>query len=131
MVKTNLAQGLFRISAVLYARNNSVHISTKQIIRKIVEDVLFNKVNERYCSLSELLTLVEKEHNILLSDDEVLDIVKDKKYENDFLLKKDEDVVCISRILQPTCILFFDTRTGLVAIQRKENINLKFCTISF
>lgn len=96
MVKTNLAQGLFRISAVLYARNNSVHISTKQIIRKIVEDVLFNKVNERYCSLSELLTLVKKEHNILLSDDEVLDIVKDKKYENDFLLKKDEDVVCIS-----------------------------------
>ena len=40
-MRNELTQGLFRMSAILYARNDTSIISTKQIIRKVVEDALF------------------------------------------------------------------------------------------
>ena len=44
-MKKEITQGLFRMSAILYARNNSNNISQKQIIRKITNSkIKYNSI---------------------------------------------------------------------------------------
>mgnify|MGYP003290889971 CR=1 FL=1 len=91
MNQKNLTQGLFRISAILYARNDSSNVSIKQVIRKIIEDVLYHKVGKGYCHISKLITLINEEHYILLSDDEIIRVIKDKKFSEHFIICYDAE----------------------------------------
>ena len=72
------------MSAILYARNNSNSISTKQIIRKIIEDALFQNASDKSVLLSRLLEFISLNYAITLSDEEVLAVVKDPKFSNNF-----------------------------------------------
>lgn len=83
-MKKELTQGLFRVSAILYARNNSDNISTKQIIRKIIEDALFQNKAEVALSLSILIQFIIDNYAITISEEEICSIIKDKKYSDNF-----------------------------------------------
>ena len=89
-MEKELTQGLFRMSAILYARNNSSNISIKQIIRKIVEDALFQNAADKAVLLSELVGYINRNYAITLSDDEVTSIIKDQKFEDCFDYYEDE-----------------------------------------
>lgn len=91
MSTNTLKQGLFRISAVLYARNNTSNISIKQVIRKIIEDVLVHRSPDKQCSVSELISLVNEEHGITLSNEEVVKIIQDTKFKDKFNWFYDND----------------------------------------
>ncbi|MBO7144596.1 MAG: hypothetical protein J6W13_07200 [Salinivirgaceae bacterium] len=84
MSSSVLKQGLFRISTVLYARNNASNISIKQVIRKIIEDVVVHRSPNKQCSVSELVALVNEEHGIMLSHEEVGKIIQDSKFKDNF-----------------------------------------------
>ena len=51
----NTHNGIFRLSAILYA-NNNYDISPKQIIRKIIEDIFFCNQNNEL----EICEIIEK-----------------------------------------------------------------------
>ena len=89
-MEKELTQGLFRMSAILYARNNSSSISIKQIIRKIVEDALFQNAADKAILLSELVDYINRNYAITLSDDEVTSIIKDQKFVDCFDYYEDE-----------------------------------------
>lgn len=89
-MEKELTQGLFRMSAILYARNNSSSISIKQIIRKIVEDALFQNAADKAILLSELVDYINRNYAITLSDDEVTSIIKDQKFVECFDYYEDE-----------------------------------------
>lgn len=89
-MEKEITQGLFRMSAILYARNNSSNISIKQIIRKIVEDALFQNAADKAVLLSELVGYINRNYAITLSDDEVTSIIKDQKFEDCFDYYEDE-----------------------------------------
>lgn len=89
-MNNNLTQGLFRISALLYARNNSSIISSKQIIRKIVEDALLHNDPSKAILVSSLISFVDENYAIALSSEEVSAIVKDQKFKDSFEYYEDE-----------------------------------------
>lgn len=83
-MKNELTQGLFRMSAIIYARNNSSSISTKQIIRKIIEDALYHSDSDKAISISLLIDFITKNYAITLSDKEVELVIKDSKFTESF-----------------------------------------------
>lgn len=83
-MRNELTQGLFRMSAILYARNDTSIISTKQIIRKIIEDALFQNSTVESMSLPSLIQYVDDNYAITLSEDEILSILKDEKFTDIF-----------------------------------------------
>lgn len=83
-----LNQGSFRISAILYARNHNDQISIKQVIRKIIEDVLLHRCEDK-CTISQIIEYVNEEHGIMLSEDEVSSIISDKKFQDYFIYYND------------------------------------------
>lgn len=78
MFKQVVTNNIFRISAVLYASNNPVNISQKQILRKIIEDVLFHKGTP--ITIIELVQLIDETYKLSFSDNEVEDIILSEKY---------------------------------------------------
>lgn len=90
MMNNNITQGLFRISALLYARNNSSNISTKQIIRKIVEDALLHNDSSKAILVSSLTDFIDENYAIALSSEEVSAIIKDQKFKDSFEYYEDE-----------------------------------------
>jgi len=84
MMKNEITQGLFRMSAILYARNNSSTISTKQIIRKIIEDALYNNSSDKAIAISLLIESITKNYAITLSHEEILAVIKDQKFTENF-----------------------------------------------
>jgi hypothetical protein len=72
------------MSAILYARNNSDIISTKQIIRKILEDALLQNTSEKAILLSKLVEYITRNYAITLSDEEVNAVIKDPKFSEIF-----------------------------------------------
>lgn len=89
-MNNNITQGLFRISALLYARNNSSNISTKQIIRKIVEDALLHSDPSKAILVSSLISFIEENYAIAFSSEEVSAIIKDQKFKDCFEYYEDE-----------------------------------------
>lgn len=89
-MNNNITQGLFRISALLYARNNTSSISTKQIIRKIIEDALLHNDSSKAILVSSLTSFIEDNYAIALSSEEVSAIIKDQKFEDFFEHYEDE-----------------------------------------
>ncbi|MBE6312482.1 MAG: hypothetical protein E7076_04945 [Bacteroidales bacterium] len=83
-MKNEITQGLFRMSAILYARNNSSTISTKQIIRKIIEDALYNNSSDKAIAISLLIESITKNYAITLSHEEILAVIKDQKFTENF-----------------------------------------------
>ncbi len=89
-MNNNLTQGLFRISALLYARNNSSNISSKQIIRKIVEDALLQNDPSKAILVSSLISFIDENYAIALSSEEVSAIIEDQKFKDSFEYYEDE-----------------------------------------
>lgn len=89
-MNNTITQGLFRISALLYARNNSSNISTKQIIRKIVEDALLHNDSSKAVLVSSLVGFIDENYAIALSSEEVSAIIKDQKFKDSFEYYEDE-----------------------------------------
>jgi len=56
----------------------------KQVIRKIIEDVLVHRTPDKQCSVSQLITLVNEEHGITLGNEEVVKIIQDTKFKDNF-----------------------------------------------
>ena len=83
-MKNELTQGLFRMSAILYARNGSSNISTKQIIRKIIEDALCQDMSGKAILLSKLIDSITQNYAIMLSNEEVTSVIKDPKFAENF-----------------------------------------------
>lgn len=91
-----LTQGLFRMSAVLYARNNSNIISTKQIIRKVVEDALFQNSASEAMSLPSLIQYIIDNHALTFSEEEISSIIYDEKFSDVFDSYIENDCLQIS-----------------------------------
>ena len=72
-------QSLYRISAVIYADSNIESRKTETIRRKFVEAVFVEQQNVAL-TIQEIGVSVDKTLEILLTDDEVRDIVSDKGY---------------------------------------------------
>lgn len=83
-MESRLTQGLFRMSAVLYARNNSNIISTKQIIRKVVEDALFQNSATEAMSLPSLIQYIIDNYALTFSEEEIISIINDEKFSDFF-----------------------------------------------
>lgn len=83
-MNNNITQGLFRISALLYARNNTSGFSTRQIIRKIIEDALLHEAPEDTILVSSLVSKIDDKYVIALSCEEVSAIIKDQKFKEYF-----------------------------------------------
>lgn len=89
-MKKEITQGLFRMSAILYARNNSNNISQKQIIRKIIEDALFQHASDKSVLLSKLVEFIMSNYAITLSAEEVIAVIKDNKFSDNFDYYEDD-----------------------------------------
>ena len=83
-MENRLTQGLFRMSAVLYARNDSNIISTKQIIRKVVEDALLQNSATEAISLPSLIQYIIDNYALTFSEEEISGIIYDKKFSDIF-----------------------------------------------
>lgn len=89
-MKKEITQGLFRMSAILYARNNSNNISQKQIIRKIIEDALFHYESNKSVLSSKLIEFIISNYAITLSAEEVIAVIKDNKFSENFDYYEDD-----------------------------------------
>lgn len=83
-MENRLTRGLFRMSAVLYARNNSNIISTKQIIRKVVEDALFQNSTTEATPLPSLIQYIIDNYALTFSEEEISGIIYDEKFSDFF-----------------------------------------------
>lgn len=90
MSDQRITNNIFRISAILYASNNPVDISQRQILRKIIDDVLF--LREVPISVIELIRLIADNYNLFFSEGEVEDIIYNEKYVDSFWTEKRDDV---------------------------------------
>lgn len=94
MSELKVANNIFRLSAILYVSNNPVDISQKQILRKIIEDVLFRK--DSLISIIELVQLISENYNLSFSENEVEDIVNNEKYGDIFLTERRDDIELVA-----------------------------------
>lgn len=95
-MENRLTQGLFRMSAVLYARNDSNIISTKQIIRKVVEDALLQNSATEAISLPSLIQYIIDNYALTFSEEEISGIIYDKKFSDIFDYYSENDCLQIS-----------------------------------
>lgn len=94
MIKQNDNQ-LFRLAAVLYADSN-YEVSSKTIIRKIIECALLNNDNKPQ-TVHQLIDFISNTYNLNISEEEILSITSNKK-EDYFLCNKnqDETLICLN-----------------------------------
>lgn len=81
----NTHNGIFRLSAILYA-NNNYDISPKQIIRKIIEDIFFcNQNNE--LEICEIIEKIAESHLLTFSEKEIEEVINDSKFQEHFIVR--------------------------------------------
>lgn len=90
-----LTTSLFRMSAILYAHNNSDSISQRQIIKKIIEDALMQMHKDRITD-AELSQFIQDEYKLTISYDEIGLIVKDKKFADNFDIISENESLTIT-----------------------------------
>lgn len=86
-VMNNTHNGIFRLSAILYA-NNNYEISPKQIIRKITEDIYFCNQNTEL-EISEIVEKIAENYLLSFSEKEIEDVIFDSKFQENFIVRKD------------------------------------------
>lgn len=86
-VMNNTHNGIFRLSAILYA-NNNYEISPKQIIRKIIEDIYFCNQNTEL-EISEIVEKIAENYLLSFSEKEIEDVIFDSKFQENFIVRKD------------------------------------------
>lgn len=89
-----VANNIFRLSAILYVSNNPVDISQKQILRKVIEDVLFRK--DSLIPIIDLVQLISENYNLSFSENEVESIVFNEKYGDVFLTERRGNVELVA-----------------------------------
>ena len=82
MVDRTFKNDLFRLAAVLYADNN-YEISSKNVIRKIIESVFIDRNNEA-CTIHELIEFVVNSYEIQIEEEEITSVITDNKYSHHF-----------------------------------------------
>lgn len=104
---------LFRMSAILYAHNNSDAISQRQIIRKIIEDALLQMHKDKITD-AELSQFILDEYKLTVSYDEICRIVKDKKFAENFDIISEDESLTIT----------LNAKRRLQLLQQAKNKNL-------
>ena len=94
MIKQDNNQ-LFRLAAVLYADNN-FEVSTKTIIRKVIECAILSNSNKPL-NVHQIIEFVHTSYNLHLIEEEVISIVTHEKEEGFAVnTKQEETIVCLT-----------------------------------
>lgn len=94
MIKQDNNQ-LFRLAAVLYADNN-YEVSTKTIIRKVIECAILSNGNKPL-NVHQIIEFVHTSYNLHLIEEEVISIVTHVKEEGFAVnTKQEETIVCLT-----------------------------------
>lgn len=87
-MKTNTSNEIFRLSAILYADNN-YEVSSSTTFRKIVESAIFENGNE-FISIPDLCIFIAKIYDIIISEEEIINIISHQRYTSNFTQKEEQ-----------------------------------------
>lgn len=97
MMEREIAEGLFRMSATIYANSGAEEISPKQIHKRIIEDALLQQTDGNIIALNDLLNTVKTKYYLTLTESEILLVLKDKKNEKCFNIQEDDEKLSVSQ----------------------------------
>lgn len=94
MTKNIGHNGIFRLSAILYA-NNNYDITPKQIIRKIIEDIFFCNQNKEL-EVAEIIDNIADNYLLSFTEKEIEEVIYDTKFFEHFIIRTDNNKKYIS-----------------------------------
>ena len=94
MTKNIGHNGIFRLSAILYA-NNNYDITPKQIIRKIIEDIFFCNQNKEL-EVAEIIDNIADNYLLSFTEKEIEEVIYDTKFFEHFIIRTENNKKYIS-----------------------------------
>lgn len=131
MVDRTFKNDLFRLAAVLYADNN-YEISSKNVIRKIIESVFIDR-NNKACTIHELIEFIANSYEIQIEEGEITSVITDNKYSHHFDVNYSEEsyIRLSERRLQTLQNKIHNKTIDYFIDEFAENIQINDCDINY